>query len=163
MTRIWISRSASAALQEEADRAYPNETGGVLAGYRADNNEIVVFAAVGPGPNAVHCSHGFTPDHAWQCSQLDILFRDTSGEWVYIGDWHTHPNGVPRMSWIDKRTLRRIAKYPHANAAHPMMLIGGGMPNRWHWMAHKYLGDKLFGLLIESNADELHIFEHATS
>lgn len=163
MTPIWISRNASAALQEEADRAYPNETGGVLAGYRANNNEIVIFEVVGPGPNAVHGQHGFTPDHSWQCGQLQTLYGDTSGEWVYIGDWHTHPNGMPRMSWIDRRTLRRIAKHPHANTAQPMMLIGGGAPHRWQWMAHQYLGDKMFGLLIESRADKLHIFEQPTS
>ena len=158
MSLVWISESVMRELCTEADRAYPLETGGVLAGYVADNGEPVVRAVVGPGPEAVHNRHRFTPDHAWQCRQLDILFAESSGASTYVGDWHTHPDGLPQMSWLDRRTLRSIARHRDAGVARPLMLIGGGSIGEWDWVGHRYRGARLFGLLSESDEVETRTF-----
>ena len=158
MSSLWASRAAFHDLVVEADRAYPLETGGVLVGYFADNGEPVIFAAVGPGPAAIHSRYRFTPDHGWQCSQLEILFEQSSGKLVYLGDWHTHPDGLPQMSWLDKRTLRAIAKHPQALTPQPLMLIGAGAVQRWAWTGHQYRGDRLLGLVTDSEKHELRSF-----
>ena len=134
---VWLHGNLLAQLEREADLAYPLETGGVLVSYVADNNEPVVHAVIGAGPKALHERARFEPDHAWQCEQLDDLFKSSSGQWVYLGDWHTHPDGRPKMSWLDRRTLRRIAKHSGACIAHPLMLIGAGSPAAWTWAAHR--------------------------
>src|SRR3546814_16291233 len=93
----------------EADRKFPLETGGILVGYFAENGDPVVCAALGPGPHAIHWRKRFTPDHACQCTQLDDIYDQSSGSNTYLGDWHTHPHGVPQLSWLDRRTQLRRA------------------------------------------------------
>jgi integrative and conjugative element protein (TIGR02256 family) len=138
MSQLWISETAFRDMVEEANRTYPMETGGVLVGYFGESGEPVVFAAIGPGPNAAHLKSRFMPDHTWQCEQLEDLFQKSSGTWVYLGDWHTHPDSSPKMSQLDKRTLRSIAKYKQAENPQPLMLIGGySLPN-WDWVGYQY-------------------------
>jgi integrative and conjugative element protein (TIGR02256 family) len=132
----WLRRGLREQIEHEADLAYPLETGGVLVGYVADNGAPVVHAVIGPGLNALHFAARFEPDHAWQCERLDDLFKSSSGQWVYLGDWHTHPDGRPKMSWLDRRTLRRIAKHSEAGIARPLMLIVAGSPGAWTWAVY---------------------------
>lgn len=143
MSQLWISDKAFRNMVEEANRAYPMETGGVLVGYFAESGELVVFANIGPGPNAVHLKNRFMPDHTWQCEQLEGLFQKSSGTWVYLGDWHTHPDSSPKMSRLDQRTLRSIAKYKQAENPQPLMLIGGYSTPDWDWAGYQYRGNSL--------------------
>ena len=151
----WLRRGLREQIEHDADLAYPLETGGVLVGYVACNNEPVVHAVIGAGPNALHLGVRFEPDHAWQCEQLDDLFERSSGQWVYLGDWHTHPNGSPTMSWLDRRTLRRIAKHSEARIERPLMLIGGGSPGVWTWAVHR--GGRGSWLALRSLVETLEI------
>ena len=148
MRRAWLNRAAYAFLIGEANRAFPNETGGVLVGYRAENGDLVINRAIGPGPRAVHSAKRFFPDHEWQCEQLDKLYIKSPQDLMYVGDWHTHPNGVPELSWLDRRTLRGIAMYTEACTLSPIMMIGGGDIQSWNWKIHEYSDDRLFGMLI---------------
>jgi integrative and conjugative element protein (TIGR02256 family) len=145
-------------MAEEANRRYPLETGGILTGYFSDRGEPVVYAIVGPGPAAVHRPLRFTPDHVWQCRELDTLFEKSGGQWTYMGDWHTHPNGVPHMSWLDRRTLQSIAKHPDAKVRRPLMVIGGGKDGNWTWLAHQYSHDRLLGFSFASATRYLQVF-----
>ncbi|QWE98145.1 hypothetical protein KLP38_28495 (plasmid) [Cupriavidus sp. EM10] len=75
-----------------------------------------------------------------------------------MGDWHTHPNGVPQMGWLDRRTLRAIARHPDANTQRPLMLIGGGPDGNWNWPAHRYRYERLLGPSSASDLAELRVF-----
>ncbi len=156
-TMTWISKQAIESIRAEADRCYPLETGGVLVGYVADNAEFVILYVFGPGPNASHRRRRFLPDHEWQCNQLNRLFEESNGRCVYLGDWHTHPDATARMSWLDHRTLRAIAKHPEARLASPLMLIGGGAPEAWNWLCHQYKSDRFLGLLTTVANSDLHV------
>jgi lysozyme len=114
--------------------------------------EPVVHAVIGAGAKAFHERARFEPDHAWQCEQLDDLFKSSSGLWVYLGDWHTHPDGRPKMSWPDRRTLRRIAKHSGACIAHPLMLIGAGSPAAWT-IGYGHLSDPKHPPITEAQAE----------
>ena len=146
MTCVWISDSGIRAMTQDADGRFPLETGGVLVGYVADDGDVVVHASIGPGPNAQHGRFRFTPDHAWQCGRLDSHFADSTGVNVYVGEWHTHPQGSAVMSLLDRRTLRRIARHAQASCPRPLMLIGAGAPIGWRWQVHQYAGPALFGI-----------------
>lgn len=158
MSQLWISKTAFRDMVEEANRAYPMETGGVLVGYFSEFGEPVVFAATGPGPNAVHLQNRFMPDHTWQCEQLESLFQKSSGTWVYLGDWHTHPDSSPEMSRLDQRTLRSIAKYKLAENPHPLMLIGGYSSPHWKWVGYQYRDNCLFRLWVSYKQCSLSLF-----
>lgn len=148
MNFCWLHETALAEMTQEAERAYPFETGGVTLGYVGDTGEPVVMTIVGPGPDASHSRSRFVPDHAWQCTQIDIHFESSGGKWVYLGDWHTHPNGSPYMSWLDRWTLSRIAQHPEARQTNPLMMIGAGGPYDWSWLCHQHVGGWLFSLLM---------------
>lgn len=160
MITVWLSADNTRALESDAGRHFPLETGGVLAGYTADNEDVVITAVIGAGPGAKHGRLRFEPDHEWQCTQLDDLYRDSRGSVVYLGDWHTHPTGVPSMSLLDKRTLQRIAGYRASRCKAPLMMIGGGDLGGWSWVAHQYRG-RLLGLLAVTVARPLVVFEPA--
>lgn len=130
----------------EADRAAPSETGGVLLGYwSAKGDAAVVEHVLGPGPKAKHGRTGFMPDHEYHDEQIARLYREASGEFEYLGDWHTHPGGPASLSATDLSTLKRIARHEAARAPRPLMLLlAGGRPwrpaawkgeirVRWHW------------------------------
>lgn len=52
------------------------------------------------------------------------------------------------MSWLDRRTLRGIARHREAELARPLMLIGGGGPEGWDWRVHRYVSDCIAGFDI---------------
>lgn len=134
---VWIASAAAAALDAQASAAYPLETGGMLVGYR-NGSSYVVMRVIGPGAQALHSRTRFEPDHDWQSAQLDIHYSQSRGGHRYLGDWHTHPDGVGDLSWLDRRTLARIAAGERTGEEKPLMVVGGGTPGKWAWLAHAY-------------------------
>lgn len=147
----WISTGAEQTMREEAARHPFAETGGVLLGYRSPDGSVVVADATGPGAGARRTADSFHPDVAWQRSEIAARYAASGRINTYLGDWHTHPEGVPLLSPTDRRTLRRIAQTPAARAPHALMAIlapgaDGSLavwqyrgrlrtPRRLHWTA----------------------------
>lgn len=126
----WLSGSALEQVEALARRWDPLETGGVLAGYW-DDDVAVITQCVGPGENAKHNAWAFIPDHAFHEREIARLYAESQGACVYLGDWHTHPSGVSRLSPLDKRTLRSIADAPEAQCPRPLMLLLAGNGGAW--------------------------------
>jgi len=158
MVETWIADDALRRMIADASSHYPKETGGVLFGYRSHNAQVIV-GTVSAGPSARHTRVRFVPDHYWQCQQLDDAYEKSGGLHIYLGDWHTHPDGHAEMSWEDRRTLKRIAQSATADAPHPLMVIGGGSPSKWLWAVHVYCGPGLFGIGATAATGELLNFE----
>ena len=132
---VWLNRGHWEELQRTADSWAPLEVGGILLGYR-NGFDTVITHIVGPGPEAQHRRYGFSPDEAYQRDAALRVFEETEGVSRYLGDWHTHPDAAARLSSIDKRTLRRIARSTEAQCAAPLMLVlGQGQPT---WLPHIY-------------------------
>lgn len=147
-SRLWVAESAMGLMLELADRHYPFETGGMFLGYEAGNGEAVVTHLIGPGPRAKHSRFRFSPDSEYQQAELETHFRATNGRETYLGDWHTHPHSNSRLSWVDKKTLARIAKTPASGTRNPLMAILGGGSGTWGLGAVRFIGVKrglLFG------------------
>lgn len=143
MLDLWLSVDALATIEAASADKYPLETGGILVGYRSGASQIIE-SAIGPGPNAVHDRYSFHSDHEWQCDQLDELFLQSKGRQVYLGEWHTHPEGNFRMSTVDRLTLARICRTKRSSAPNAFMVIGAGRPGAWLWMAHHFDTQPLF-------------------
>ena len=136
---LWLPVQLGSALAAEANDKHPLETGGVLLGYRTDDEQhLVVTHVVGPGPRAVHAKDRYVPDHAHHTSEVARLHAATSRGIDYLGDWHTHPGAAPYMSRKDAATLRRIAAAKAARAPRPVMLILGRGPD---WELAAWLGE----------------------
>ncbi|MEX1112942.1 MAG: Mov34/MPN/PAD-1 family protein [Patescibacteria group bacterium] len=123
-TTVWVNRSAVADMVAEAERAHPDETGGMRLGWtNLDRKEVVVATTVGPGPIAEHHPTRFAPDADWQQTHLDAVYRRTSTKITYLGDWHVHPQGGFGMSRRDRRTMAHTANAPEARCPHPLMAL----------------------------------------
>ena len=139
---LWISESALSQIISLADHFFPYETGGMLLGYQAENNEAVVTCVIGPGPKAKHSCTRFVPDAEYQQEKLEDHFRRTDGRETYLGDWHSHPSGTTELSFLDKRTLARIASTPSSGTVKPIMAILAGERKSWKLGAARFLRAK---------------------
>lgn len=121
----WLKSSVYEAMSEQSKFFHPYETGGCLLGYWTKPlEEVVICEIIGPGPNAKHSKFKFVPDHEWQASRIAAIYEESGYYYSYLGDWHSHPNhSNTNLSWIDRRTLRKIATYPPARMPHPLMGI----------------------------------------
>lgn len=135
MTRVWLPHDALDQAVSDARDMTPDETGGVLLGYWArEHTEAVITSIVGPGPRAEHRSDGFRPDPEFHEDAISHAYRESAGRVTYLGDWHSHPTGLPVPSEKDRRVLRRIAREPAARAPRPLMLILGCPQEDWELM-----------------------------
>ncbi|MDA8118696.1 MAG: Mov34/MPN/PAD-1 family protein [Gammaproteobacteria bacterium] len=103
---------------------HPNETGGMLLGY-VNGNQRVVTALIGAGPNAEHEQYRMLPDNGYQQAMLREHFENTNGRESFLGEWHSHPESAPIMSWTDRRTLHRVTTRGKHLPALPVMMIAG--------------------------------------
>lgn len=120
---VWVERVAVSAMLEEASRAHPMETGGLLIGYRGPDRTAVVTQIIGPGPGAIHRGDSFEPDYNFHEAALERIHAESGGIERYLGDWHTHPDGKLYLSPKDLAVLRQIAEHADAGTKHPLMLV----------------------------------------
>jgi integrative and conjugative element protein (TIGR02256 family) len=126
--RLFVPPGLLDAFEAEGRRWAPDETGGMLAGYRAAEGpdaDIVVTDVVPGGPGAIRERVRFIPDGLWQQERLERLYDESGRTTTFLGDWHTHPRGGVRPSQADRRTFRRVAKEEGTRTQFPLMLIVG--------------------------------------
>ena len=144
MRELWIARALLKQMQHEACVKYPLETGGVLVGYETSAGLGVVTQWLGPGPKAIHRKRSYVPDHDFHDVETARLYRESGRISVYLGDWHTHPDGPVALSLTDLWTLRRIARHAKARRTNPIMLIIGGASFEavqvWQWRRQVFWG-----------------------
>lgn len=123
---IWLSRHVVQGMVQLGALYHPLETGGVLLGWR-DGNDRIVNGLVGPGLKSLHSRQTFFPDHSWQVARIREAFEGSAGDLDYLGDWHTHPDGLAMMSELDRKTLSRIER----RVKFPLMVIAAGTSEDW--------------------------------
>lgn len=131
---VWLSEHVMQSLSVHAQDFSPLENGGILLGWRSGEDCIVVDLR-GPGPRALHGRHCFIPDHAWQVEEIQRAFEQSCSDLDYLGDWHSHPDGVAEMSKVDSATLLRITQRVKGS----IMLIVAGKGKDWSarcWKGH---------------------------
>ena len=129
---LWLPSQVRFQILDEASRRVPNETGGVLAGYWGNSDEVVVTAASVAGADAVHSPQSFKPDALYDEEWVARRYQKTKGEEVYLGDWHTHPHTcTPYLSRADRTTLLRIARAKEARAPNAVMIVCAGEQRDW--------------------------------
>lgn len=129
--KIWIKEILLNKIKKDVTDHYPNETGGVLMGYTAINGDVVVTDIIMSGESALHKPCRFEPDQEYQERVIQDIFLSSNGNVTYLGDWHSHPDNPPQMSWLDKKTLFRIADHPQAQCPNPVMMILGYHKSAW--------------------------------
>lgn len=133
---VWLNQSVQADMIAQGSQHAPNETGGLLIGYRHTESETVITGIIGPGPGARHLPKTFIPDTDWQAQELADRYDKAARRIQYLGDWHTHPGGNTSLSRTDKQTLRTIASYRDARCPTPLMIVIAGQ-EEWNLAVHQ--------------------------
>ena len=99
---------AIATISNEIKKFSLIEAGGVLLGYEKDD-QIYIQIATDGGPKAIHEQFYFQADADYIDLQIDMAYANSSGQTVYIGEWHSHPEVNPDPSKKDLTSLMEIA------------------------------------------------------
>jgi integrative and conjugative element protein (TIGR02256 family) len=139
-TRVELAHPVLQEMEAEARRRFPEESGGVLLGYRYPSRRepTRVVRQIGPGPKAVHRRHRFEPDGKWQDEEIGRAYEASGRILTYLGDWHSHPGGGGRPSGLDRSTAGAIAEFEEARASQPLFLILHGGRTEWSLAPYRY-------------------------
>jgi integrative and conjugative element protein (TIGR02256 family) len=100
--RVTISADAARSIAVEAKAsADGTETGGILLGHDVAG-ALRVQTAGGPGPDAQRSRHRFRRDLRHASDLADAAYELDGSVW--IGEWHTHPEGPYHPSGLDLNT-----------------------------------------------------------
>ena len=87
--------------------ALPCETGGILAGFRTEDQVVVTRAAVVPDVGSSRREYQLHKQSATEeLARLKVSAAPVVG---FVGDWHTHPADMPPSS-IDIASLGLVAR-----------------------------------------------------
>ena len=105
----------------------PKETGGVLIGYfDVPRRCVYVVDALPPPPDSVEHETAFVRGYGGLRDELDRIERRTGGQVAYVGEWHSHPDGVSvDMSDDDNELLATIAEEVAVDGSPGVVMIVG--------------------------------------
>lgn len=121
--RVLIGPSVRSAIAAHVRAAPKTETGGILIGRDVVQGILEVTVATGPGPRAVRRRHFFLRDKAFLQRVLDREVARSDGAVEYVGEWHVHPALNAPPSFVDRRSLWRIARRRNYPTNRPVLLI----------------------------------------
>ena len=159
--KVWLASHVMRIMHRHAAELCPLETGGILLGWRSGEDSVVTDMR-GPGLRALHGRYNFLPDHKWQLDEIQRAFDGSNGDIDYLGDWHSHPDGIAAMSHQDQITLRKITR----RVKNPLMLILAGARDDSDWTAGCWKGlrhGRALWRRFEAQPQELKLFEPSPS
>jgi proteasome lid subunit RPN8/RPN11 len=108
-------------------RGLPNETGGILLGYFDQKLKMVHLVDALPAPvDSEAAPDGFTRGKQGLTEIRDECLRRTAHIVDYVGDWHSHPQGVAaRPSTADLALIAQLTAAMAQDGLPALMLIVG--------------------------------------
>lgn len=140
-----------AEIEAEAREWAPRETGGMLVGYRTARDglmTVVITGTIDAGPGARRARWRFVPDGRWQQRELEKFYKRSGRITTYLGDWHSHPRGVPTPSAVDRRTYARVAAEADTGTDLPVVLIAA---------TGRHAGIAAFGIAADQTSSALEL------
>jgi integrative and conjugative element protein (TIGR02256 family) len=96
-------------MQGMMSKAAPNETGGILVGAANLKRRIVYVTRVLPEPpDSEGTPYAFVRGIEDVPEVVKEIEEVTGGMLGYVGEWHTHPKGAPRLSETDRKAVRNL-------------------------------------------------------
>jgi integrative and conjugative element protein (TIGR02256 family) len=123
LERVVIDPAVRAALAGHTRSSPGKETGGILLGHLVDAATLRITRASPPGPRAIHLRLAFSRDTRFLQRYLDDVYDRTAGHEDYVGEWHVHPALDAPPSYVDRRSLWRIARRRNYATDNPVLLI----------------------------------------
>ena len=124
---VLILESCLLKMTEMAQVYYPNEVGTSLVGcYSNDGFEASVIDLAPLSPDSRGSRSSFYRGVAGLRKFFEKLYRTFSGKRHYVGEWHSHPDGVPIPSGTDDQNQLAIAEDPETGCPECILIIIGG-------------------------------------
>lgn len=120
-TLVFSSDVIKHILSHRQRRPNQAEAGGQLFA-TFENNTVLVRRATGPRRADKRSRFRFIPHRISERREIKRMFK---AGLHYVGDWHTHPQVVPRPSDIDLSNMADMFAKSHHGLAGFVMLIAG--------------------------------------
>lgn len=138
---ITITSEALHAIRGESLRSLGGlETGGILLGKDSLEDGPTVLVAGLPGPNAIRRPRFFSRDREHAQRLADVAWARDRAQW--IGEWHTHPGGMPVPSEADLTSYAGHLADPDLNFDRFFSLIvtvpATGSPSTAAWTIERH-------------------------
>lgn len=93
---VVVAKEAMNVMLNAGREALPRETGGILAGFRTENQVVVTRAMVVTDSHSSR--HGYLLQKTRASEELARTKEGATQVVGYVGDWHTHPADSPPSS-----------------------------------------------------------------
>ena len=115
-------------LQQLASSKYPRETGGILVGHYSSDLRCAFVTDISLAPSDSRSTpmtfyRGVKGLGKW----LKHLWSEQGR--YYLGEWHSHPDGLAHPSGSDIGQMKEIANSSLYRCPEPILLIAGGNPS----------------------------------
>ncbi len=123
---ISISESCLYKILEIAKKNYPLESGTSLIGcYSSDGFDAYILDITPLTNDSKKYNRAFVRGIKGLRAFFNKLRKTYKGEKYYIGEWHSHPDGVPVPSDVDDKNQEAIAADNNTNCPEVILLIIG--------------------------------------
>ena len=110
------------------------EAGGVLIGREnLDNGNLIIEYATVPMKDDRMTRTRFFREDRGHIDYYNELFEHYGGVYLYVGEWHTHPEDYPRYSIIDLTNWKRISKTLPKNVKQLHIIVGNKALRVWEF------------------------------
>jgi len=140
---IEVKKSLIDQLHQLGLKYYPKEYGGLLIGRYVDNNKTVLIEETVLPKQFKSSSFSFERNLNGLKRTLTSFFKK-SPSLIYVGEWHTHPNGTPYPSMTDSSALRTIVEHDEVFITNPVLLIIGINPTHYELGFHVLYDNKIY-------------------
>lgn len=135
----------SELLSKRQTKKNDKERGGVLLGKLYPSlNEIVVTHVI-ESESSNSYKYGISLDVGFLKNEIDRIWKESKGQITYLGDWHTHPEAIPKPSIQDYKTF--VINYYKSKRSQNLLfyLIIGNKNIFWnkHFNGYKFQTYKL--------------------
>lgn len=121
---VQVEQTLLDELYHEGMKHYPKEFGGLLVGcYSEDFKTCIIKTSI--IPMKYKSSRYFFERGKDGLKQKLIEFYNANPRLIYVGEWHTHPDGDPSPSITDLNAMIEIAESPDVSIENPILLILG--------------------------------------
>ncbi|MBQ4069439.1 MAG: Mov34/MPN/PAD-1 family protein [Lachnospiraceae bacterium] len=110
------------------------EAGGVLIGREnLDNDNLIIEYVTVPMRNDRRTRTRFFREDKGHIDYYSKLFENYGGIYLYVGEWHTHPEEYPQYSIVDICNWRRISKTLPKNVKQFHVIVGNKALRVWEF------------------------------
>jgi integrative and conjugative element protein (TIGR02256 family) len=103
-------------------KKYPNEFGGLLMGrYVNDHKTVIIEDTILP-KKYKPSRYFFDRSSDGLREELELRYK-AEPRLIYVGEWHTHPDGSAEPSGVDLKAMRELANDKNVLITNPVLMI----------------------------------------